>query len=358
MQINTKAWMSACAVATLLIGGAGSASAQYAGSNVTGTTGLIAIDKVGNKIRFYDPVTLGETKVVEPPGNSVHEMTVSYDHKWAFTPLYGDGTYASNPEPNNKILVIDLTSQSISRVIDLGGAFAPHGMAATRDGKLWVTCDRSKKLLLVDPVRGVIEASYDNPATGGHFMALLPDETKLYISNKEGPISVFDLRRRIFLPSIAVGRAGVAAGNGSGSEGITMRPDGKQFIVIDNDRSDMRVIDTATDKEIDRVAFEGAPMTNPRRSRLMKLQYSPDARYIVATTSAGAEAWVIDGRDLRRQTRFAVAKGPQGMAFAPDGRTALVSSHDSGLLTQVDLASGRPIKAVDGGDGIEVLAYY
>jgi len=53
-----------------------------------------------------------------------------------------------------------------------------------------------------------------------------------------------------------------------------------------------------------------------------------------------------------------VAKGPQGIAFAPDGRTALVSSHDSGLLTQIALADGRVLAAYDGGSGIEVLAWY
>ncbi len=46
------------------------------------------------------------------------------------------------------------------------------------------------------------------------------------------------------------------------------------------------------------------------------------------------------------------------MAFSPDGRTVLVSSHDSGLLTQIDLDSRRVLGAFDGGVGIEVLAYY
>jgi hypothetical protein len=36
----------------------------------------------------------------------------------------------------------------------------------------------------------------------------------------------------------------------------------------------------------------------------------------------------------------------------------LVASHDSGLLTRIDLASKRALAAYDGGAGIEVLAYY
>jgi hypothetical protein len=36
----------------------------------------------------------------------------------------------------------------------------------------------------------------------------------------------------------------------------------------------------------------------------------------------------------------------------------IVASHDSGLLTRIDLAEGRTVAAYDGGSGIEVLAYY
>jgi hypothetical protein len=67
---------------------------------------------------------------------------------------------------------------------------------------------------------------------------------------------------------------------------------------------------------------------------------------------------VIDAADLRRQAPVPVAKGPQGMAFPPDGKSVIVASHDSGLLTRIDLAEPRAVAAYDGGSGIEVLAYY
>jgi YVTN family beta-propeller protein len=135
-------------------------------------------------------------------------------------------------------------------------------------------------------------------------------------------------------------------------------PDGSRLIVIDNTHNDLRVIDARTDAEIDRVPLVSAPLTNPRRSRLAKLMFSPDGRYLVATAYASALAWVIDATDLRRQTLVPVAKGPQGIAFPPDGKSVIVASHDSGLLTRIDLAEPRAVAAYDGGAGIEVLAYY
>jgi DNA-binding beta-propeller fold protein YncE len=330
----------------------------YAGSNITGTTGVIAVDKVGNQVRFYDPGSLREIKRFPAPEPAVHELAISHDHRLAFVPLYGDGIYGSNRNPNNKVLVIDLEAQALADVVPLGEFTAPHGMVATSDGKLWVVADIPNKLLRVDPGRRAVEAVYDCPAKGAHQIAMLPDESKLYVSAKEGDLAAFDLRRGAFAARVPLRAPGIEFGNGSGSEGLMPTAGGARLVVIDNAGNDLRVIDTATDTEVDRVPLVQSPPSNPKRSRLAKLMFSPDGRHLVATAYAGGLAWVIDAADLRRQAAVPVAKGPQGMAFPPDGKSVIVSSHDSGLLTRIDLASGRAVAAYDGGTGIEVLAFY
>jgi YVTN family beta-propeller protein len=330
----------------------------YAGSNITGTSGLIAVDKMANRIRFYDPGSLREIASFAAPEPAAHELAISHDRRFAFVPLYGDGIYGANKNPNNKLLVIDLPAKRLADVVPLGGFTAPHGLVATAGGKLWVVCDIPNKLLLVDPARRAVEAAWDCPAKGAHLLALLPDESRLYVSSKEGDLAAFDPARRVFTARVPLRAAGVESGNGSGSEGLMPAPDGRRLLVIDNARNDLRVIDTATDTEVDRVPLEMCPLSNPKRSRLAKLMFSPDGRRLVVTCYAGGLAWVIDAADLRRQAVVPVAKGPQGMAFPPEGLSVLVSSHDSGLLTRIDLASGRAIAAHDGGAGIEVLAYY
>jgi len=331
---------------------------SYAGSNVTGTRGLIAVDKVGNKIRFYDPQRLSEIKAFDAPEPAVHELALTPDHKLAFVPLYGDGIYGNNKKPNNKVLVIDLVRQELADVITLGELVAPHGMVAARDGKLWVVCDIPNKLVLIDPVKRAVEAVYECPAKGPHIVASTPDGTKLYVSAKEGDLAVFDVASRKFVAAVPLRAPGVTSGNGSGGEGVTPTPAGDRLIVIDNDRGDMHVVDIASSREIARVPLAQNALSNVKRSRLAKLMFSPDGRQIVATAYASGLAWLIDAADLKKQTLIPVAKGPQGVAFAPDGKTALISSHDSGLLTQISLADGRPVAAFDGGAGIEVLAYY
>jgi DNA-binding beta-propeller fold protein YncE len=320
--------------------------------------GLIAVDKVANKVRFYDPDTIREIKVLDSPEPCVHELALSCDKTLAFIPLYGDGIYGANKKPNNKILVIDLGQQKICDLIDLGTFVAPHGMVATRDEKLWVVCDIPNKLLCIDPKKRRVEEIYDAPAKGAHLVEKLPDESKLYISAKEGDVAAFDLTRRAFTAAIPVRGAGIMSGNGSGSEGLAPTPDGTKLLVIDNEKTAIRVIGTKADRETARVQLEPFVYSNVKRSRLAKLAFSRDGAHVVATSYASALAWVMPADDLGAQTMLPLAKGPMGIVFPADNRSALVSSHDSGLLTRIDLYDRRVTAAYDGGAGIEVMAFY
>jgi DNA-binding beta-propeller fold protein YncE len=320
--------------------------------------GVIAIDKVGNVIRFLDPSSLLETAQLMPSEKAVHELALSIDRRTAFVPLYGAGVYGANDTPNNKILIVDLQSRTISDVIDLGSFLAPHGMVATRGRKLWVVCDLANKLLLIDPATRAVEASYDVPGKGAHFLALLPDESKLYISNKESAAQVFDTEARVFNAEIASVNSAIKSGNGSGFEGLAVTPDGHQVVIADNDTSALHIIDTRTDRELARVPLRDIALTNAKRSRLVKLAFSPSGRWLVATAYATGQVWIVDSRNYRDQRTVPVAKGPQGIAFDPDGKSFIVSSHDDGVLTRIDLGSGKPVAVYDGGAGIEVLAFY
>lgn len=329
------------------------------GSNTTGTRGVVAVDKVGNKIRFYDPQSLAELKVIDGPEPCVHELAIAHDHRLAYVPLYGDGIYGSNRNPNNKVVVLDLETLSITDIITLGqGLVAPHGMVATADGRLWLVCDIPRKLVLLDPARRSVDAVYDVPAKGPHLICSDADGSRLYISAKEGDITVFDTGSRRFVGSVAVRAPGVESGNGSGTEGVTPTPDGRHLIAIDNDRGDLRLIDTVTLREVDRVPMIMQALTNPKRSRLGKLAFSPDGRHLVVTGYTSGNCWLIEAGDYRRQTLVPVAKGPMGMAFPPEGGSVIVTSHDSGLLTRIDLETRRAVAAYDGGTGIEVLTWY
>ena len=63
--------------------------------------------------------TLAMTATLDMPG-STHEIALSLDGRTAYASVYGDGVFAKRINPDRRIVVIDLPSKSLTRVIDLG----------------------------------------------------------------------------------------------------------------------------------------------------------------------------------------------------------------------------------------------
>src|SRR5579872_1247507 len=261
-----------CFAALLALSLAGSlTAASLDPNNPTGSSGLVLIDKLGHFVRFFDPATFKEISSVEV-GITPHDLAISPDHKTVYTPVYGDGIDGRNPHPEHHIAIIDLASRKVTGMIDVSPYQAPHGIQIDEAGMLYVTCDLSRKLLVIDPKKRAIEAAIDTEGTG-HWVAVLPDASKAYVTNKNDKlfVSVIDLKARHIV-------ARVPAPNGT--EGIVASPDGKRVLVADHTEPVMLVVDTATDTIVDKIAMQG----NTRG--LYKVRYTPDGAKVLAMNSS------------------------------------------------------------------------
>jgi DNA-binding beta-propeller fold protein YncE len=318
-------------------------------NNTTGSRALIAVDKVGGRVRFYDASTHAELKSIETE-KFPHEVAVSPDHRFACVSIYGLGLFGNNPNPGKSVEVFDLEAMERTARISIEPFFAPHALQFDPAGLLWVACDSAQRLVCVDPRKGQIEASYDSGSKGSHFMVMTPDAGKIYVSNKGDNLGVFDLRRGRFPATLALPR---------GREGVAVSPDGKYVVAADNAKGDvLYLIETASDRIVERVALEGVPPSHPRRSRLMRPRFSPDGRFVTLTNYASGTVHIMESGNLRNQAVLAVAKGPMGAAFAPDGERVLIANHDNGIVTVIDLAKRSIAGWFEGGEGIETLSYY
>ena len=63
-------------------------------------------------------------------------------------------------------------------------------------------------------------------------------------------------------------------------------------------------------------------------------------------------------RDQEDQRVLPVGKDPMGIAFSPEGKTALVANHGDGSVSVIDLEKMQVVKSFHAGSGIETLAYY
>jgi len=313
-------------------------------NNPTGTAGLIMIDKVGGYVRFFDPTTLKEIGTLQleaPP----HELAISPDHKTAYVPLYGDGVYGNNPNPGHKIVAIDLTTRKVSSTIDVSPYIAPHGLQVDANGTLYASCDSSRKLVIIDPKSGKVQAAIDTEGTG-HWAAVLPDGSKAYVANKNDRmfVSVIDLKTRQMTGRVPMPK---------GTQGITASPDGKRVLAIDFTDPQFYVIDTATDKIIDTVVVEKNTI-GPFRAR-----YSPDGSVLITVNHMNALANIFDPKNLHApQKTLTVGRQAFGIAYSADGKTALVSNHGDGTISVIDLTKNQVVQTFKAGSGIETLAYY
>jgi DNA-binding beta-propeller fold protein YncE len=313
-------------------------------NNTTGTTGLILIDKVGHHVRFFDPKTWTETSNIEVAVNP-HDIALSPDHKTAYITIYGAGIYGNNPNPEHTIGIIDLATRMQTGTIDVSPYVAPHGIQVDAEGTLYVTCDASRKMLIIDPKTKAIKAAIDTDGTS-HWLSILPDGSKAYLANKNDRlfITVIDLKARKVIGKIPAS---------NGTEGIAASPDGKRVLALDYKDPVLLVIDPATDTIVDRVTLKDNQRPGSR------VRISPDGAKVLTDNGSQQLVNILTMSDLHgKQLVVPVGKSPMGFGFAPDNRTAIVGNHGDGSVSVIDMNEGREIKRFQAGSGIETMTWY
>ncbi len=332
------------AAALLLLGTGLLVAAGVELNHPTGTKGLFMVDKLGAHLRFFDPVTFMEKSALEVSANP-HDFAFSADHHLAYVPIYGDGVYGKNPHPGHEIDIVDLQTQRVVGTIDVAPYRAPHGIQIARDGTVYVTCDLDRKVLVIDPKARAIKDTIDTEGTG-HWMALLPDGSKMYVANKNDKpfISVLDLKTRKMIGKIPAP---------NGTQGIAASPDGKMVVAMDFAEPVLIVIDPRTDKVTDRIPLKGQTQGG------YKVSFSPDGRRLLTMNLTAKLANVFDTANLRGdQKTLPTGKDPMGFAFSADGKTALVANHGDGSVSVIDLQKMEVVNNFHAGTGIETLSYY
>jgi DNA-binding beta-propeller fold protein YncE len=311
-------------------------------NNPTGTTGLVAIDKRGSHALFLDPVSfeiLGDLALTARP----HEIAISADRTLAYVSIYGLGVYGNNAQPGNTIVVLDLAARQQVGEIDISPYVAPHGLMFGADGLLYASCDQSGVIVVVDCEQGEIVGTIDAESTGAHMIAMLPDGSKLYSENEEDTfVGVMDPVSQRMIAKVPLP---------GGAAGISSSADGRTVLVVTLDEPGLAVIDTATDRLLKRVRLADSTIAAQR------VRCSPDGRFVVVTNNDESLVTVLNA-SLTRQATFPVSKAPMGVAFHPDGKTALIGNHGAGRITVVDLEAAAPVRKFEAGVGVETLAFY
>src|ERR1700691_379656 len=202
--------------------------------------GMIAVDKMGTKVLFLNPVTCETEVVLEGFPRTVHELLVVPETGLAYVPIFGDGVHGRNPNPQHHLCIFDLHKRAHVGTIDLRPYIAPHTLKLGPDGLIYITCENSAVVAVIDRETNKVVEAIDSGSTNGHRLIISPDGKRLYTENEEdGTVSVIDLPARKLLGKIKAPRP---------LAGIAISADGKTVVAVDDAQPTLFLIDTAARK--------------------------------------------------------------------------------------------------------------
>jgi DNA-binding beta-propeller fold protein YncE len=311
-------------------------------NNRPGGPNLIVTAKTAHKVHFLDSATLETARTIDMPG-STHEIALSADGSTAYASIYGDGIFGKNVNPDRRIAVIDLPSQSLERTIDLGGVFAPHGVMMDNDDVLWCTGELGKSVFAVDPESGTADRIEIGTA---HWLVISHRHDKVFVSHKRDQLAVVDRKRRTLIDRINLPQV---------VEGIVVSPDGETVFACAQTAAEFYVIDAKSHALRCTVEIEGAngAIRQMRRSRV-----SPDGKFLLVSSHVDCHAAIYSAADQKLIATFPTRKAPMGFGFAPDGSHAYICCHDDAIVSEFELASGRITREVKTAAGCEFVVAY
>jgi DNA-binding beta-propeller fold protein YncE len=312
-------------------------------NNRPGGPNLIVTAKTAHKVHFVDAETLAITATIDMPG-STHEIALSLDGRTAYASVYGDGTFAKRVNPDRRIVVIDLPSKSLTRVIDLGEVYAPHGVMIDGSGTVWSSGELGNAVLAIDPSTGKVQ-KIDVGATA-HWVAVSHATGKLFASVKQDHVAVVDLARRTLTDRIKVPHV---------VEGLAISPDGGTLYVCAQTAAEFYVIDARSHALRQTVAIDGA---DAAKKQMRRVRVSPDNRYVVVSSNQDHHAAIYQADGLRQIASFPTKKSPMGFGFAADGKHAYLCCHDDAEIFEFELATGRVMRTVPTAAGCEFIVGY
>jgi YVTN family beta-propeller protein len=303
--------------------------------------GMIAVDKMGGKVLFLDPSTYETEVVIDGFPRTVHELLIVPETAMAYVPIFGDGVHGRNPNPQHFLCVFDLAKRAHVGTIDLRPYIAPHTLKLGPDGLIYITCENSAVVAVIDRATNKVVEAIESGSTNGHRLIISSDGKRLYTENEEdATVSVIDLPARKLLGKIKTPRP---------LAGIAISADDRTVVAVDDAEPKLILIDTEAGRVREEVVLEGVP----KAAQIAR--YAPD-NSLLAVTSLNSDTVSLVDPSFRRQTAIKVGSQPMDMAFRGD--ELFVACQGDGSVHVIDIPNRRAKSSFKAGTGCESLGFY
>ncbi len=307
--------------------------------------GMIAVDKMGTKVLFLNPVTYETEVVIDGFLRTVHELLIvpetGSQPAMAYVPIFGDGVHGRNPNPQHHLCVFDLHKRALVTTIDLAPYIAPHTLKLGPDGFIYITCENSAKVVVIDRKANKVVDAIDSGSTNGHRLIIAADGERLYTENEEdATVSVIYLPKRKLIGKVKTPRP---------LAGIAISPDGRTVVAVDDAQPTLFLIDTEADKVREEIVLKDVP----KAAQIAR--YAPD-NSMLGVTSLNSDTVSLIEPSFREQTAIKVGAQPMDMAFRGD--ELFVACQGDGSVHVIDIPGKRHKASFQAGKGCESLGFF
>jgi YVTN family beta-propeller protein len=303
---------------------------------------LLVANQVDRTMSIIDPSTSHQIGTV-PTGDAVghgHEVAASPDGRTAYVPIYGDSGVAKPGTDGHNMLVIDLPSQKVIGNVDFGHGVRPHCPVYDPVSKLlYVTTELDKTISIIDPKTLKIVGTIPTDEQYSHMLAIAHNGRFGYTANvKPGTVSVLDMKARKTITVIPISAS---------TQRISISPDDSMVFTADQDKPQLAVIDTATNKVKAWVPLPGHGYGTAS---------TVDGHWLLVTVLETNQVAIVNLKTLKVEKTIDVPSQPQEVLVGPGGK-AYVSCNHSSQVAVIDTSSWKVDKLIDAGKGADGLAW-
>lgn len=314
-----------------LLATAGALTAQRA--PLAGT--LIVTNKTPSTATLID-VASGQVLATLPTGAGPHEVVMARDGSVAVVTDYGAQVAGGS------LTVIDVPGRRVARTIALAEYRRPHGIVLLPgDTVVAVTSETNRAVLLVDIRTGTIVRAISTGQSGSHMVGVTRDGRRAWTGNiGSNTVTELDLVAGTALRTIAVPAQ---------PEAINVTPDGAEVWVGSNATGAVSVVSTATGEVTTAASAFGWPY---------RVSYSPDVTLVLLPDLRGEVLRFMERASRAELSRIALpGAAPQGITFAPDGRSAFLSLSAKGTVAVIDIATRSVVREIAAGETPDGVAF-
>ena len=324
-------------------------TALFAASVAWGAT-LVVANKSEATVSLLD-LESGEVAATLETGEGPHEVGISPDGRFALVTNYG-----SRGNTGNSLTLVDITTASAVKTIDLGEYKAPHGVEWIDAERAAVTVEANQALALVDVAKGEVVQTIGTDQKVSHMVALDPDGQWAYTSNMgSGTMTVLDLDAGQRIRNVATGE---------GAEGIAVSGAGHIWVTNREDDT-LTVLDGITFTVLKEITSAGFPIratATPKEQVLVTraragdlVVYDAKTFKELRTVAFDLESLGSDGRLFR--DRFGDSSVPIGVVVDDTGDRAFVAHANADVITEVDLTTGQVVRVLRAGREPDGMGY-